>query len=299
LRIPRGQPPQNREGANMSHSTGPTLRTWTAVAVVALLTLCLQGCPPATTWTLQFVNNTSHSCMAFYAVPATDTTWGSNVFSSWLASGNSRNVTNMPTSTLYDFRALFNSGHEATLLNQAYGAGETRSWTVTDGDLQPYTPSQTILDLEQSAFDAVNSERTSQGRSALTMRSDMRLVARMHGEDMAANGFFDHDNLAGQTPWDRLAAASITYFKAGENIAWSDHSSPVTSVVAGWMGSTGHRDSILDTEFTHTGMGVAVSASGRYYFTQVFIDAVKSGGDLGDLTFVTFSVPEDIVRTDG
>ncbi|NIA12506.1 MAG: hypothetical protein GWP08_00400 [Nitrospiraceae bacterium] len=283
----------------MSHSTIRRLKTGTTVVSIALLALCLYGCPPVTiaTGTLQFINNTSYSCTAFYASPSTNTNWGSSVLSSWVASGSTQNITNIPASTLYDFRAVFSNGSEAQVMSQTFAAGETRSWTLTDGNLTAGGPTQTILDLEQAAFDAINLERVNAvpTRTALIMRNDMRLVARAHSEDMAANDFFAHVNLAGQDPFDRMAAAGITYTSAAENIAWSTYPSPVPYVVDDWMLSTGHRTNILNANYTHTGMGVAVNGTGKYYFTQVFLGGSKSGAEAGELKFLTFSLPAESV----
>lgn len=44
------------------------------------------------------------------------------------------------------------------------------------------------------------------------------------------------------------------------------------------MNSTGHRNNILNGEFTLTGMGVAGDDSVGYYFTQVFTRPLEKGG---------------------
>ncbi|HIJ75046.1 MAG TPA: hypothetical protein HPP83_13200 [Candidatus Hydrogenedentes bacterium] len=132
-----------------------------------------------------------------------------------------------------------------------------------------------ISSKEEDAFDAVNQERVAEGLSILTMREDLRAVARAHSEDMADRDFFDHVNPDGDDPFDRMADAAITYNTAGENIAWTNYSNAVEQVVDGWMNSPGHRANILNTNFTHTGMGVASDGEGGYYFTQVFIGISK------------------------
>jgi len=128
-----------------------------------------------------------------------------------------------------------------------------------------------VLAEEQNAFQQVNLERIAEGLSSLTMRNDLRLVARQHSEDMVARDFFSHNNPDGETPFDRLAAAGITYSTAGENIAKNNFPDPVTTAVEGWMDSQGHRENILREAFTHTGMGVAIDADGNHFFTQVFM----------------------------
>lgn len=41
-------------------------------------------------------------------------------------------------------------------------------------------------------------------------------------------------------------------------------------VMAGWMGSSGHRGNILNCDWTRTGIGSAVGDDGLTYWTQVF-----------------------------
>lgn len=141
-----------------------------------------------------------------------------------------------------------------------------------------------IAGLEQSALDSINAERAAEGLGALVMDETARQVARAHSEDMLARGFFSHTNLDGESPFDRLAAAGITYRAAAENIAKnSGYADPVGVAVGGWMDSPGHRSNILDGDgryaWTLTGMGVATDGR-EYIFTQVFLMPHESKIDM-------------------
>lgn len=132
-------------------------------------------------------------------------------------------------------------------------------------------PSAEVLQKEQEAHDLVNAQRTANGLPALQMDESLRTVARAHSEDMVARNYFNHVNPDGLDPFDRMANAGITYNTAGENLA-TNHgfANPSQTAVTGWMNSTGHRANILRNTFTHAGMGVAISSSNKYYYTQVF-----------------------------
>jgi uncharacterized protein YkwD len=143
-----------------------------------------------------------------------------------------------------------------------------------------------VIAMEDEAHDALNAERASRDIAALTMRDDLRLVARAHSEDMVARDFFDHTNPDGKDPFERMADAEITYSTAGENIAWNSFPDPVATAVDGWMNSTGHRNNILNGSFTHAGMGVASDGKGGHYFTQVF-----TGGGKAHIEFLEFYLP--------
>jgi uncharacterized protein YkwD len=45
----------------------------------------------------------------------------------------------------------------------------------------------------------------------------------------------------------------------------------VSFAVEQWMGSTGHRNTMLDASYARTGVGVAIAEDGSIYFTQVFL----------------------------
>lgn len=154
--------------------------------------------------------------------------------------------------------------------------------------------SQAILDLEMDAFDLLNDERTSRGIAALDMDPGLRLLARAHSEDMVARGFFAHTNPDGDDPFDRMANAGITYSTAGENIAFNSFADPVATAVDGWMNSEGHRNNILNENFTLTGMGVAGGGGTGYYFTQVFTRP-RAKGQVSDVDYVTFYLPPPLI----
>jgi uncharacterized protein YkwD len=43
-----------------------------------------------------------------------------------------------------------------------------------------------------------------------------------------------------------------------------------SAVVAGWMGSSGHRANILNSSYRLLGVGAVQSSDGRWYAAQVF-----------------------------
>ncbi len=114
----------------------------------------------------------------------------------------------------------------------------------------------------------VNEERNTAGLPALVWHDGATEVAWAHSLDMDVRNFFDHTNPDGELPWDRLTAAGVAWSTAGENIAWG-YSSPA-AVMTGWMNSPGHRANILNTSYTHIGIGVHDSGA-TIWWTQVFL----------------------------
>ena len=133
------------------------------------------------------------------------------------------------------------------------------------------TEQEDIFDPEEyvsEVVNLVNKERANVGLPELKEDKRLDAVAQGHSEDMAENNFFDHTNLQGKSPFDRLRDNNIRFMAAGENIAWG-HTSP-EEVVEGWMESKGHRENILSENFGKIGVGIAESSYNTFYWTQVF-----------------------------
>ncbi|GAB4424660.1 MAG: hypothetical protein OHK0015_03770 [Chloroflexi bacterium OHK40] len=99
----------------------------------------------------------------------------------------------------------------------------------------------------------VNAERAAAGCGPLTLDTRLTAAAQSHSEDMATNNFFDHVGSNGSSPGARATAAGYNWRTVGENIAAGYTSAE--AVMAGWMGSAGHRDNILNCAYTHLGVG--------------------------------------------
>lgn len=81
-------------------------------------------------------------------------------------------------------------------------------------------------------------------------------VALDHANDMAEHDYFEHEDLRGHTPADRVRAVGYREKLVGENIAYGPQSAD--EVVRGWLDSPGHCENIMDPRFAE--MGVAFAA---------------------------------------
>lgn len=123
-----------------------------------------------------------------------------------------------------------------------------------------------LEDAEDAVVRLTNAERAEAGCPPVRVDPRLRRAAREHSRDMARRDYVGHLNPEGQTPGERMAAAGYRYGYA-ENIAWG-YRDP-SSVVAGWMGSEGHRRNMLDCDNRAVGVGVYVGTDGRLW-TQDF-----------------------------
>ncbi len=119
-----------------------------------------------------------------------------------------------------------------------------------------------------------NQQRVANGCDPVTLNTQLYQAAYGHSEDMGLNDFFSHTGSDQSNPGARIAETGYRSRTWGENIA-AGYSSP-TSVMSGWMGSSGHRANILNCNFTEIGVGYYYLANDtgsvnyRRYWTQVF-----------------------------
>ncbi|MFD6192741.1 CAP domain-containing protein [Streptomyces sp. NPDC060275] len=112
----------------------------------------------------------------------------------------------------------------------------------------------------------VNDERAKVGCSPVAANSALRELAEDFSQAMATQGFFDHTDPSGATPWDRASAAGISGL-GGENIARGQ--AGAQAVMDAWMNSPDHRANILNCDFQTLGVGVHFGSGGPWW-TQDF-----------------------------
>lgn len=127
--------------------------------------------------------------------------------------------------------------------------------------------------LEREVFDLINKRRMQSGLSSLEWNDDIAKMARQHSENMANHKFFSHTDLKGLMVNDRADASGIKKWQAiGENIAYNrGYENPAVFAVERWMQSSSHRENLLSNRWKESGIGIAVTADGTYYFTEVFL----------------------------
>lgn len=123
-----------------------------------------------------------------------------------------------------------------------------------------------VLSYEKEVVRLVNVERKKNGLKELTYDWELSRVARYKSQDMKDKSYFSHTSPTYGSPFQMMKNFGITYRTAGENIA-KGQATP-EAVVKAWMNSSGHRANILNSSFTHIGVGYV---SGGNYWTQMFI----------------------------
>lgn len=129
----------------------------------------------------------------------------------------------------------------------------------------PTTDSK-VTSYEQEVIRLVNQKRAENGLKALTYDWELCRVARYKSQDMKDKRYFSHTSPTYGSPFQMIKNFGISYRSAGENIA-RGYATP-EAVVNGWMNSSGHRANILNSSFTHIGVGYVADGN---YWTQMFI----------------------------
>ncbi len=120
------------------------------------------------------------------------------------------------------------------------------------------------LSKSRQIFDLTNVIRVRHGIAPLEWDEQTAEAAYVHSQDMYESQQFSHTSEKNGELDDRLEASSVVFQIAGENIAANYIDAP--AVIEGWLNSKSHRESLLNEEFTHLGVGVY-----KRHYTQNFI----------------------------
>jgi uncharacterized protein YkwD len=143
-------------------------------------------------------------------------------------------------------------------------------WHLNDDVNNPNlkTHSSTEAQAAAEVLNRVNQERAANSLGPLSYDIEAERAAKAHAEDMVGRGYFNHNSPEGWTPSNRLTMTGASgYSSVGENIAYG-YGTP-TAVMDGWVASSGHRANILNSSYTHIGIGVD-EGSGPHW-VQVFL----------------------------
>lgn len=129
---------------------------------------------------------------------------------------------------------------------------------------------ETNLALEAELIARINQEREKSGVGLLVEQSQLTLAARSQSEDMACNGFFNHDSPINGGVLERMETTGYRFSIVGEIIAGGY---PLANeVLEVWLNSPQHRRQILDPNYTQLGVGFvrAIGYGYENYWTVIF-----------------------------
>lgn len=137
-----------------------------------------------------------------------------------------------------------------------------------NNDQYDIDPVDSLNSMERNMLERVNEERRKNDLTPLSIDYRLTKVARIKAQDMVDNDYFSHYSPTYGSPFDMMNKFGIEYIQAAENLAGN---SSVERAHNSLMGSSGHRQNILNPGFTHIGIGVKASDRYGYIFVQMFI----------------------------
>ena len=118
----------------------------------------------------------------------------------------------------------------------------------------------TLEEAEQMFIDRVNEQRALVGAAPLVMDPNMRAAARVWTDDMVARETLEHAaDITGGVPSGWIAA--------GENVG---RGGTVAGLMRAFMKSDGHRENLLNPDYTHIGVGAGITPRNVMYTTHRF-----------------------------
>ena len=132
--------------------------------------------------------------------------------------------------------------------------------------------------LRNELLGRINEVRAKGKVAALARNAKLDAAAQKHVANMARQDKYGDEGknghiMDGKGPRDRLDAENYARTWTGENVAFISGGSAKKALdmaVNGWTNSPGHYKNIMNEVFDETGIGVAQSKSGKWYFCQTF-----------------------------
>lgn len=137
---------------------------------------------------------------------------------------------------------------------------------IEQGNQLPTTP---ISNWTEEFMTLVNNHRRDKGLRALIHEEELGEIAQSHAQDMAIGKTpFGHSGFSSRCNKARDILGGGNH--CSENVAVGQKSPE--EVFNSWIKSSGHRANIEQVRSTHTGLGYAKNSSGKYYWTQIFLE---------------------------
>jgi uncharacterized protein YkwD len=156
----------------------------------------------------------------------------------------------------------------AALLGAAIAAPGGALATVTPVD------AATVSAAETAMVARLNADRTAVGLVAVQVDPRLMAIARARSADMVAKGYFSHTQPDGRNVFAILTASHVTWYNAGEIIAWNNYPMDVTVSTANrqWMTSPGHHAIVVSKAYNYVGVGLALDpVTGKKVWTAVYL----------------------------
>lgn len=117
---------------------------------------------------------------------------------------------------------------------------------------------------ERTFFDRTNALRATEHVSQLAEQDILTAKAEAWAQHMAATGRLEHSVLTADL-------GDLAWTKLGENVGMSGPTSDTLLTIHNmFVASAEHRANLVNSQYTHMGVGVATDSAGRVWVSEVF-----------------------------
>lgn len=124
----------------------------------------------------------------------------------------------------------------------------------------------------QSLLEQTNKKREAAHADDLKLNDVLEYAAQLKAQDMAKRDYWSHITPDGKQPWYFIDKAGYEYSQAAENLAYGFNSS--SNTIDGWMNSTEHRESMLNSDYSDVGFGIANSPDYQNHGPETIVVAL-------------------------
>jgi len=152
------------------------------------------------------------------------------------------------------------------------GASLVGPATVGAADLS--VDAATVNAEEAHLISFLNADRAALGLVPVRVDARLMAMARARSTDMIVNDYFSHTQPDGRNVFDILNASGITWYGAGEIIAWNNYPMDVSASTANhqWLGSPDHLAIVISNNYNYVGVGLAVDPlTGKKMWTAIYM----------------------------
>lgn len=167
-----------------------------------------------------------------------------------------------------DLNAAFGNNLPAYYMHYiSSGKAEGRVASASTNATATAPAAQAALTPQQQVLELVNRDRANHGLGKVTMTAELNEAAARRAQEIVST--FSHTRPDGRSCFSVLSECGVSYSSCGENIAAGQRTAE--DVERGWMNSPGHKANILNTNYSHIGVGY-VTVPGGYgtYWVQIF-----------------------------
>jgi uncharacterized protein YkwD len=144
---------------------------------------------------------------------------------------------------------------------------------VVPGDVVP--ASGPYAELAGQVVGEINRVRAAADVGILAADPRLDQAAVEHARELAGRRVLDHESMRPErrTMMLRVETAGVPWRNVAENLAQvpGSRGGVARQTARAWLDSPGHRQSMLDARYTHTGVGVAEDAAGYWYVVQLYV----------------------------